>query len=463
MATQSNYAAIVLAAGAGTRMKSNKAKVTHKILEKPLINWVIDAAKRASIEKIVTVVGHKSEQVIPLVKDKSEIVFQKSLDGTAGAVRICKDAFIGFEGSIVVLSGDTPLVSDDTLGTLLEMREKTDASVAVLTMVVDNPYGYGRIIRDTKGEVERIVEEKDASNEERSINECNSGIYCFKAQDLFIALEQVNSNNAQNEFYLTDVIEIARKTGKKVIAHKASHGYECMGINSRIQLAQAAKCAQRLINEQHMDEGVTMIDPDLVWVGPDVKIGQDGVLFPGTHLYGKTQIGQDCTIGPNSRIYDSKVADGCVVDESVLKSAEMEEGSACGPRAYLRPETVLCAGAKAGTHVEIKKSIIGPGSKVPHLSYIGDTTMGADVNIGAGSITCNYDGKHKNPTIIGDGVFVGSDTMLVAPVKIGEGAVTGAGSVIARDVAQDALALTRPEHVEIPQWAKKKREKFAKE
>ncbi len=463
MTTQSNYAAIILAAGAGTRMKSSKAKVTHKILEKPLIRWVVDAAQHAGIKKIVSVVGHKSEQVVPLVEEVSEVVHQKSLDGTAGAVRVCKNAFEGFEGSIVVLSGDTPLISDATLRSLLDVRKSTDASVVVLTMLVENPFGYGRIVRDASGDVERIVEEKDATDDERAIRECNSGIYCFQASYLFDALEKVDSNNSQSEFYLADVIEIAKGAGKKVIAYQSHHDYECMGINSRKQLAEAAQCAQRLINDRLMDEGVTMIDPSLVWVGPDVAIGQDGVLFPGTHIYGKSSIGKDCTIGPNSRIYDSSIGDGCVIDESILNAAVMEDGASCGPRAYLRPEAVLCAGAKVGTHVEIKKSTLGSGSKVPHLSYIGDTTMGKDVNVGAGTITCNYDGKHKNPTVIGDGAFLGSDTMLVAPVEIGSGAVTGAGSVIVHDVAKDALALTRPEHIEISQWAKRRREKFEQE
>lgn len=450
-------AAIVLAAGAGTRMKSKKPKVAHEILGKPLVRWVIDAARAAGVNQVVSVVGHAREQVIPLVEADTQVVVQQEQNGTAGAVLVCADALANCDGSLVVLSGDSPLISADTIARLIRTREENNAAVVVLTMQLDDPFGYGRIVRDERGEVARIVEQKDASPEEAAITECNSGFYCFDARALFDALSQVSNNNAQGEFYLTDVLEICRNAGRSVLALTTEDATECLGVNSRLQLADASKHLQRRINRAHMAAGVTMVDPDLVWIGPDVTIAQDVELLPNVTLMGATVIGEDSVIGPDSRLRDTVVGQGCLIDETVAVEARIDDGATCGPRAYLRPGAHLCEGAKAGTHVEIKKSTVGRGSKVPHLSYIGDTTIGEDVNIGAGSITCNYDGKKKWKTTIGDGAFIGSDTMMVAPVNIGAGAIIGAGSCITKDVPADALGLTRPEQREIPGWAAKKR------
>lgn len=455
-------AAIVLAAGEGTRMKSKKPKVAHEVLGKPLVRWVVDAAHEAGVTRVVSVVGHGRDQVEPLVADTS-VVVQEQRRGTADAVNTCRAALEGFDGSLVVLSGDCPLITADTIRALVEEREREQAAVVVLTMELDDPFGYGRIIRSASGEVERIVEQKDASPEEAAVTECNSGFYCFDARALFDALEQVGSDNAQGEFYLTDVLEICRNAGRAVRALRTQDAAECLGVNSRIQLAQATKHLQRRINERHMAAGVTMLDPDLVWIGPDVTIARDVELLQNVTLMGATSIGEDSVIGPDTRLTDTQVGCGCVVDETVAVEAQIDDGATCGPRAYLRPAAHLCEDAKAGTHVEIKKSTVGKGSKVPHLSYIGDTTIGEGVNIGAGSITCNYDGKKKWPTTIGDGAFIGSDTMMVAPVNIGAGAIIGAGSCIAKDVAADALALTRPEQCEIPGWAAEKRARQAEE
>ena len=456
-------AAIVLAAGAGTRMKSKKPKVAHEILGKPLVRWVVDAAREAGLARVVSVVGHEREQVIPLVEADTDVVVQQEQNGTAGAVAVCADALADFDGSLVVLSGDCPLITAGTIAELVRVREEAGAAVVVLTMEPDDPFGYGRIVRDPQGGVARIVEQKDAAPEEAAIRECNSGFYCFDARALFEALRQVGNDNAQGEFYLTDVLEICRRAGRTVLALPCEDAAECLGVNSRIQLAEAAKHLQRRINCAHMAAGVTMTDPDQVWIGPDVKLAQDVELLPQTFLMGATQVGEDSVIGPNSRLTDTVVGRGCVVDETVAVEARIDDGATCGPRAYLRPAAHLCEGAKAGTHVEIKKSTVGKGSKVPHLSYIGDTTIGEDVNIGAGSITCNYDGKKKHATTIGDGAFIGSDTMMVAPVAIGAGAIVGAGSCITKDVAPDALALTRPEQREVPGWAAKKRAQQAGE
>ena len=454
-------AAIVLAAGAGTRMKSKKPKVAHEVLGKPLVRWVVDAAREAGVERVVSVVGHAREQVAPLVEGDTEIVVQEQQNGTAGAVAVCADALADFDGSLVVLSGDCPLISSETIAALVKAREDADAAVVVLSMELENPFGYGRIIRGEDGSVVCIVEQKDATPEEAAVCECNSGFYCFDAKALFAALSKVGSDNAQGEFYLTDVLEICRNEGRVVTALTAQDPTECLGVNSRAQLAQAASVMRDRINARHLAAGVTMWDPSSVWIGPDVRIERDVELLPQVILMGSTSIGEDSVVGPNTRLTDTTVGRGCVIDETVAVEAVVDDGATCGPRAYLRPAAHLCEGAKAGTHVEIKKSTIGAGSKVPHLSYVGDATIGEGVNLGAGTITCNYDGAKKWPTVIGDDVFVGSSTMLVAPVSIGAGSLIGAGSVITEDVSPDALALGRARQVEIEGWAEENRRKRA--
>lgn len=454
-------AAIVLAAGAGTRMKSKKPKVAHEVLGKPLVRWVIDAARDAGVERVVSVVGHAREQVVPLVEADTDVVVQERQDGTAGAVAVCAEALADFDGSLVVLSGDCPLITADTISELVRAREEADAAVVVLTMEFANPFGYGRIVRAADGSVERIVEQKDATPEQAAITECNSGFYCFDARALFSALDQVSDDNAQGEFYLTDVLEICRRAGRRVIGVPAADVSECLGVNSRAQLAEATGIMRDRINARHLAAGVTMWDPSSVWIGPDVKIARDVEILPQVILMGSTVIGEDSVIGPNTRLTDTAVGRGCVIDETIAVEAVVDDGATCGPRAYLRPAAHLCEGAKAGTHVEIKKSTIGAGSKVPHLSYVGDATIGEGVNLGAGTITCNYDGAKKWPTVIGDGVFVGSSTMLVAPVNVGAGSLIGAGSVITKDVSPDALALGRARQVEIEGWAAENRRKRA--
>ena len=307
-----NTAAIVLAAGEGSRMKSKHSKVTHCILEKPLVRWVVDAAKQAGVDKVITVVGHGRDEVEPLVTDTTTVVQEQQL-GTANAVAVCKEALAGFEGSLLVLTGDSPLVSADTLRALVKTREENQAAVVVLTMVVDDPFGYGRIVRDADGNVERIVEQKDATTEQQAITECNSGFYCFDAQALFEALEQVKSNNSQGEYYLTDVLEIARNAGRPVLAQVVADADECLGVNTRVQLAAAGKKMQQRINTAHMLAGVTMIDPNQVWIGPDVTIGMDTIIYPDVSLMGACEIGQDCVLGSDTRLRDAQVADGTVL------------------------------------------------------------------------------------------------------------------------------------------------------
>ncbi|MGI6217764.1 MAG: bifunctional UDP-N-acetylglucosamine diphosphorylase/glucosamine-1-phosphate N-acetyltransferase GlmU [Coriobacteriales bacterium] len=434
--------ALVLAAGLGTRMKSDMPKVAFGMFNKPLVRWVVDAARSAGCDDVITVLGHKSEIVEPIVFD-TEVVLQKERLGTGHAVMMAADALEKRGGKVVVLSGDCPLVTSETIEKLARSLEEENASCVVLTFIPDNPHGYGRVIRNQNGDVVKIVEQKDCTADEASVGECNSGMYCFRVDDLLYYLSKLGNDNAQGEYYLTDVVGMIVADGKKVCAIAASDPNEALGINNRVQLAQATKVMQHRINEKLMLDGVTMLDPDLVWIGPDVVIENDVEILPLTMIIGESKVCSGSTIGPNTRIVDSTIGRDCTVEESVVLESVLDDRVACGPRAYLRPGVHMCEGSKAGTHVELKKSTVGKGSKVPHLSYIGDTTIGEGVNIGAGSITCNYDGEKKNPTTIGDRSFIGSDTMMVAPVNIGNDVLVGAGSTITMDVPDGALSIAR--------------------
>lgn len=445
--------ALILAAGEGTRMKSDKPKVAHEVLGKAMLNWVVDAARDAGCERVIVVTGHGAEQVEALLTGV-ESVRQESQLGTGHAVMSARDVLADARGSLVVLSGDTPLLRAETIAGLIAMRESSGAACTVLTATLANPTGYGRVVRDARdGSVDRIVEERDCVEDEHHIAEINTGAYCFDAAVLFGHLDHLTTQNAQGEYYLTDMVEVFRSEGLVVGAMLADDWLETIGVNSRVQLAEATKLMQHRINQAHMLAGVTMTAPELVWIGPEVILGKDVELLPMTFLMGDTTVGDRAIIGPNTRLRNATVAADALVDASVVIGATVGPGASVGPNSYLRKGAVLAANARAGTCVEIKNSTIGEGSKVPHLSYIGDATIGAGVNIGAGSITCNFDGETKHPTTIGDGAFIGSDTMLVAPVTIGARAVTAAGSTIARDVPADALALERSEQVTIEGWA----------
>jgi bifunctional UDP-N-acetylglucosamine pyrophosphorylase/glucosamine-1-phosphate N-acetyltransferase len=447
--------ALILAAGAGTRMKSSKPKVAHEILKKPLVRWVVDALHQAGIHNVTTVVGHGRDQVEPLVSDTTTVIQEEQL-GTAHAVKIAQDALSG-AGSVVVLTGDSPLIRPETINQLVQVQQREGAAVVVLTMRVEDPSGYGRIVRDEQGQVCAIVEHKDCTQDQLAIKECNSGFYCFDKQYLFEALDHVSTENAQGEYYLTDVLALAYKANKGVVGIVTDCPEECLGVNSRSQLATASACLQKRINEKHMENGVTIMDPATTWIGPDVHIDPDTEILPMTFLWGNTSVGSGCVIGPNSRLTDTTVGNNCVLEETIALETQIDNEVNCGPRAYLRPQTHLCDGSKVGTHVEIKKSTVGFNSKVPHLSYMGDATIGAEVNIGAGTITCNYDGEKKWPTTIGDNAFVGSDVMLVAPVSLGDNCLIGAGSVITKDVSSGALGLGRARQTEIEHWNEKKK------
>lgn len=450
-------AALVLAAGEGTRMRSRLPKVAHRILGVPMVRLVLDAAHAAGVERLVVVTGHGGDVVRALVEGETCVTQEQQL-GTGHAVMTGMQALEGLDGSLLVLSGDTPLMTVETLRRLVAAREEAGAAVALLTTHLGDPTGYGRILRDADGEVTAIVEDKDLAPEQRSLDEVNTGTYCFDAAALAAHIHKLTAENAQQEYYLTDMIAHLRAEGLGVVALATDDPEETLGVNSRVQLAEATKVLQRRINRAHMLAGVTMTDPDLVWIAPGVTLGRDVVLEPMTFLDGTTSVGDGATVGPNSRLTDTEVGAGAVVDSAVCVQARIGEEAHVGPMAYLRPGAVLERGAKVGTYVEVKKSTIGEGSKVPHLSYMGDATIGAGVNVGAGSITCNFDGKHKHPTFIGDGAFIGSDTMLVAPVRIGKDAVTGAGSVITRDVPDGALGLERSEQRAIEGYTDRKKQ-----
>ncbi len=437
---------IILAAGQGTRMKSSLPKVAHKILGKPMINYVLDAAHGCGADEVVCVVGSGRDKVEPLIKD-AKIAVQKSFLGTGDAVKCALEVLSEHVGSVIISYGDCPLIKSETLAELAKRRENSNASLVISTFEKDDPTGYGRIVRDSSLNIVKNVEEKDCDDETRKITECNAGFYCFDAECLRAVIPMISNDNASGEYYLTDAIEILSSMGRKIEAFQIGDSDELLGVNSQSQLAIASNIMKMRVNEAHMDRGVTLIDPNNVYISPDVKIEPGVEIWPNVIIMGNTSIGKDSVVGPNSRLVDTKVGAGCNVDETIAYESTIEDGASTGPRCYLRPGAHLCKNSKAGTCVEIKKSIVGQGSKVPHLSYIGDTEIGKGVNLGAGTITCNYDGVNKNKTKIGDDTFVGSSTMLVAPVEVGDNVVVGAGSVITDDIPDNSLAFGRARQV----------------
>ena len=456
-----NATAIILAAGEGTRMKSNHAKVSHKILGKPMISWVADAAIAGGCTRVIVVVGSHADEVRAIVSEAYagatatvECVEQAERLGTGHAVKVALEATGISDGPVVVLNGDLPLVTGQTVAAFAKSVSGGNAAATAFTIVPPDPFGYGRIVLAADGPLERNIEQKDCTPEQAAtLTECNAGCYAFDGALLAAHIGEVGCDNAQGEYYLPDMLEILKSHGHAVRAFHCDDWREGLGVNSRAQLAQLTAIARDRINEQLMAAGVTFIDPAQAWIGPDCTIGRDTIIWPQTHLIGTCHVGQNCQLGPNTRLTNTSAGNDCVIDETVAIDTVLENGVDCGPRAYLRPGTHMLDNSKAGTHVEIKKSTIGRGSKVPHLSYIGDTTMGEGVNIGAGSITCNYDGVHKHKSVIGDNVFVGSDTMMVAPAEIGDGALVAAGSVITEPVPADALALGRARQTVIEDWA----------
>ncbi len=451
-----HFTAVILAAGKGTRMKSDRPKVLHEVAGRAMVDHVLSAAEAAGASRRLVVIGFGGERVAAAVEGRAETVVQEEQLGTGHALLASQAALANFSGTIMVLCGDTPLLRAETLRQFYQAHQASGAQATVLTAILDDPTGYGRIIRDDFGGVCRIVEQKDASDAERSVREVNTGIYCFEAPLVFEVLAGVGSNNAQGEYYLTDVLGDLVARGHSVRAVVVEDTEEMMGINSRGQLAEAEALLKRRVLEALMENGVTVVDPASTFVEPTVVIERDTVLYPFTWLGGKTVIGKDCRIGPNTRLTNVQVGNETEVHFSYAHDCEIGNGVTVGPFAHLRPDTVLADKVKVGNFVEVKNSVIGEGSKLPHLSYIGDTDMGAGVNMGCGTITVNYDGQKKHRTTIEDGAFVGCNTNLVAPVTVGKDAYVAAGSTITKHVPEGALGVARAKQSNLEGWVKKR-------
>lgn len=449
--------AVILAAGKGTRMKSALPKVLHAVGGKSMLRHVMTAAEQAGAKRMLVVVGFGGDKVQAEIGAAAEFVLQAEQLGTGHAMMQVQPVLAGFSGTILLLCGDTPLLTGQALLDLVAAHQQSGAAATVLTAMPADATGYGRILRDESGQVLGIVEQKDATAEQKQIGEINTGIYCFEAAPLFAALAGLTCNNAQKEYYLTDVLAILAQAGQQVGAVEVADFQETLGINSRLQLAEAEKILRQRKLVELMDSGVTVMDPASTFVDASVSVGEDTVLYPFTWLEGETTIGRDCRIGPNSRISDSQLGDAVTLHFSYAHECKIAGGVSVGPYVHLRPDTELAAGVKVGNFVEIKNSRVGVGSKLPHLSYIGDADIGSGVNIGCGTITVNYDGKKKHRTVVGDTAFVGCNSNLVAPVSVGSGAYIAAGSTITKDVPDGALGVGRARQSNIAGWVEKKK------
>ncbi len=448
---------IILAAGKGTRMKSKLPKVLHKVGGKPMLQHVIDAAKSAGSTREIVVIGNGAELVQQSFNDV-EFVLQAEQLGTGHAVLCTKEKFANSNDTILVLCGDTPLFTGELLKNFVDKHIKSKAAATVLTAEMPDATGYGRIIREDDGTFRKIVEHKDANSYERQINEVNAGVYCFDAKKLFGALSQVKNENAQGEYYLPDVLTILKNDSEKINAVIAEDYKQTLGINSRVQLAAADKILRQRKNIALMESGVTIIDPASTFVDCDVEVGQDTVIYPNTYLEGNTKIGENCTLGPNSRFSNMIVGDNVQAQFCYCHDAEICNNVILGPYVHIRPGSKISDKVKIGNFVEVKNSNIGEGSKLPHLQYIGDTDMGAGCNMGCGTITVNYDGKKKHRTTIGDNVFVGCNSNLIAPVTLEDGAYIAAGSTINKTVPKDNLAIARSRQTNIADWNDKRKQ-----
>ena len=451
------FTSVILAAGMGTRMKSKMPKVLHKVCGKPLSKWVIDASKAAGADKVCAVVGHKAETVKEVLGDVCEFALQAEQKGTGHAVMQAIDVIKNSKGEVVILNGDTPLITAETINKAIEYHKNNGNQATVITAILDDATGYGRIVRDNDGSVLKIVEQKDASEEEKKINEVNSGMYVFDAQSLVYALDKITPNNAQGEYYLTDTLEILLSAGKKIGGYAISDNDEIRGINDRVQLNEAENIMQKRINEYHMRNGVTMRNPESVYIEDGVEIGNDTEICQNVTIKSGTKIGSDYVMGSVSMLDRAVIHDGVDVLSSVILESEVDEGTHVGPFAYIRPNCHVGKEVKVGDFVELKNSNIDDGTKISHLTYIGDSDVGKRVNFGCGTVTCNYDGKKKYRTTIGDDCFVGCNTNFVSPINVGDGVYIAAGSTITEDIPENSLSIARARQVNKEGWKDKRK------
>lgn len=444
----SDLLTVILAAGKGTRMKSNKIKVLHKVAGKPMLKHVISTLESLNTD-VVCVIGHQKDEVKDEINNSSvEYAVQSEQLGTGHAVKQAESYIKKHSGSVVVLYGDTPLLRAETVQSFIEKHKNSYSDLTIMTAELDNPTGYGRIVKNSSNMVEAVVEEEDADCETRKITEINSGVYCFENGFLNDFLKNMNNNNAQGEYYLTDAVKYASQKNKKIITYKIDDSGEILGINTRSHLARAEKILRKRTIEKHMNNGVTIIDPDNTYIDSEVEIEKDTVIYPFTYLEGSTKIGENSIIGPHSRLASAKIGENVeLLSHSIIKESSVDDNTNVGPFAYLRPGCRIGSGCKVGDFVEMKKAVVGDASKVPHLSYVGDAEIGERCNIGAGTIFANYDGKNKHKTKVEDDAFIGSNSVLVAPLKIGSGAKTGAGSVVTKDVKADTTVIGVPARV----------------
>lgn len=451
---------LILAAGQGKRMKSKLYKVLHPVCGKPMLGHVIDTLEKVQVDRNVVIVGHGAESVQAYLGDRADYVLQSEQLGTGHAVIQAKPLLQDEDGILIVICGDTPLIREASLLQLIQHHRDKGAAGTILTARLEQPQGYGRIIRSEHGDVSRIVEQKDCSVEDDKVQEINTGTFCFDNRKLFKALEKVNNNNRQQEYYLTDVIGIMREQGEVIQAFCLEDHSESTGVNDRLALAAADQAMRQRIHRKHLLNGVSIIDPTNTYIEADVVIGMDTTIYPGTTLSGNTVIGMECSIGPHTEVIDSVIGDGVKIKQSVLQNAVVDDQSTVGPFAYLRPGSKLGKGVKVGDFVEIKNASIDDGSKISHLSYIGDAKVGKNVNIGCGAITVNYDGFNKHHTEIEDDAFIGSNVNLIAPIKVGKKAFIVAGSTITQEVKENSLAIARSRQTNKPEYADKLRNRF---
>lgn len=446
---------IILAAGQGTRMRSQKSKVLHQVCEKNILDYVIDASKGSGIDAIAVIVGYQAEEVKKSLCPGIATILQKEQLGTGHAVLQALPFFKELKGNLIVLVGDAPLIRPETILGLVTEHEARGHGATVLSAEFQDPTGYGRMVKNHKGELLKIIEEGDATVEEKKIREINSGMYCFDAQTLIRALKELNTNNTQGEYYLTDVIEIMRQLGKTTGTYVTSDHEDIKAINSKVQLAEVAAIMRKRINTRHMENGVMIIDPAATYISNEVMVGQDSTLYPGVILEGKTVIGKDCLIGANSRLVNAKIGNQVTIQNSTILDSSVDDNTNVGPYAYIRPGSRIGKHCKVGDFVEVKNSTMADGAKAAHLTYIGDGDVGENVNLGCGTVFVNYDGKKKYRTVVEKNAFIGCNTNLIAPVTVKEGSYIAAGSTITDDVPEESLAIARARQVNKVGYLKK--------